>query len=233
YEKAYNYLSNWDGTMDANQVAPLLFEKTYHQLFVQLLADDLGGLFEEYYNNSSLSRNFIDDFWKAKNPQWCDDINTPEKVETFEEQLQTSFEIAIDDLALELGPDMDQWTWGKVHQVSFNHQMGGVAILDKVFGLNRGPYAIGGSFHTVSPYSYSFSEKFNANHGASHRHIFNPANWDESLTIIPTGESGIPASEHYMDQTDSYLKNHFHSDPFSRSAVEKQTRYAAQFIPKK
>ncbi|MBN2236020.1 MAG: penicillin acylase family protein, partial [Bacteroidales bacterium] len=28
YEKAYNYLSNWDGTMDANQVAPLLFEKT-------------------------------------------------------------------------------------------------------------------------------------------------------------------------------------------------------------
>jgi penicillin amidase len=128
---------------------------------------------------------------------------------------------------------MDKWTWGSVHQVEFNHQMGGVAVLDKVFGLNRGPYPIGGSFHTVSPYTYAMESPFTANHGASHRHIFVPNNWDESLTIIPTGESGIPASDYYMDQTEKYLNNEYHADPFTRKAVEKQTRYAAKFIPKR
>lgn len=234
FKKGYDYLANWDGTMDADAIAPLLFEKTYLNLIKNLLKDDLGDdLFTEYFNNSALSRNFIDDFWKVKDPLWCDDISTPEVIETFGDQVKKSFTETIAQLNTELGSNMDKWTWGSVHQVYFKHQMGGVALLDKVFGLNRGPYPIGGSFHTVSPYSYSMESPFTADHGSSHRHIFVPASWDESLTIIPTGESGIPASDHYMDQTDMYLKNQFHPDPFSRAAVEKQTRYAAQFVPKK
>ena len=233
YVKAFDYLLNWDGSMDANAVAPLLFEKTYHNIFYNLLYDDLGeDLYTEYYKNSALSRNFIDDYWKTKDPLWSDDITTIDTVESFGDIVRKSFRESLSQLNEELGPNMEDWTWGSVHKVYFEHQMGGVAILDKVFGLNRGPYAVGGSFHTVSTFTYSFDGEFTANHGSSHRHIYNPANWDESLTIIPTGESGIPASDHYMDQTDMYLKNQFHPDPFSRSAVEKQTRYAAQVVPK-
>lgn len=234
FKKAYQLLVDWNGTMDADAIAPLLFEKTYHNMLVNLLKDDLGeDLFTEYYNNAQLSRNFIDDFWKTKDPFWCDDITTPDVVESFGDIVRKSFEETLTQLSAELGPNMDEWTWGTVHQVEFNHQMGGVAILDFIFGLNRGPYPVGGSFHTVSPYSYKFSNAFTADHGASHRHIYLPNNWDESLTIIPTGESGIPASDHYMDQTEKYLNNEYHADPFSRKAVEKQTRYAAKFVPKK
>ncbi len=233
FNKAFGLLLNWDGNMDADKVAPLLFEKTYLNLITNLLQDDLGeDLMKEYFNNSALSRNFIDDFWKTKDALWCDDISTPDVIESFGFQIEKSFKQTLSDLSLELGSNMDKWTWGSVHQVEFKHQMGGEAILDKVFGLNRGPYPIGGSFHTVSPYSYDMESPFTANHGASHRHIFVPNNWDESLTIIPTGESGIPASDYYMDQTDKYLKNQYHSDPFSRAAVEKQTVYAAKYVPK-
>lgn len=234
FKKAYKLLVDWNGTMDADAIAPLLFEKTYHNMLVNLLKDDLGeDLFTEYYNNAQLSRNFIDDFWKTKDPFWCDDITTPDVKESFGDIVRKSFEETLAQLSVELGPNMDEWTWGTVHQVEFNHQMGGVAILDFIFGLNRGPYPVGGSFHTVSPYSYKFANAFTADHGASHRHIYLPNNWDESLTIIPTGESGIPASDHYMDQTEKYLNNEYHADPFSRKAVEKQTRYAAKFVPKK
>ena len=234
FKKAYKYLLDWNGTMDADAVAPLIFEKTYHNMLVSLLKDDLGEeLFTEYYNNSQLSRNFIDDFWKTKDPLWCDDISTPDIVESFGDIVRKSFNETLTQLSAELGPDINKWTWGSVHKVSFKHQMGGVDILDKVFKLNRGPYSIGGSFHTVSPYSYPFSDAFNANHGASQRHIYVPNNWDESLTIIPTGESGIPASKHYMDQTKKYLNNEYHSDPFTKEAVKKQTLYTAKFVPKK
>jgi penicillin amidase len=234
YNKAFNLLKNWDGTMAADEVAPLLFEKTYLNMIKNLLYDDLGkDLFTEYFNNSALSRNFMDDFWKTKDPLWCDDISTPDVKESFEDQVRKSFKQTLSQLNTQLGPNLDDWKWGSVHTVLFKHQLGGVALLDKVFGLNRGPYSVGGSWHTVSPYSYPFSDQFNANHGSSHRHIFLPNAWDQSLTIIPTGESGIPASDHYMDQTQMYLNNEFHADPFSRAAVEKQTRYAAKFVPKK
>ena len=85
-------------------------------------------------------------------------------------------------------------------------------MLDRIFGFNSNTYRIGGSNHTVAPYSYEAG--FKVNHGASERHIFNTANWDESFTVIPTGTSGVPASEFYLSQTESYLNGKFYKDAF-------------------
>ncbi|MCK7537493.1 MAG: penicillin acylase family protein [Marinilabiliales bacterium] len=63
-----------------------------------------------------------------------------------------------------------------------------------------------------------------SNNGASERHIFNTADWDKSLTVIPTGTSGIPGSPFYLSQTETYVNNGFYSDPFtdrSRGGSEK------------
>jgi penicillin amidase len=70
------------------------------------------------------------------------------------------------------------------------------------------------------------------NHGASHRHIFTTANWDESKTVIPTGTSGIPASPFYLDQTEMYLNNQYHADPFSKAEVEKAAKFSMKVVPK-
>jgi penicillin G amidase len=83
----------------------------------------------------------------------------------------------------------------------------------------------------VSPYTYG--EGFRVYEGASERHIFNTANWDESLTIIPTGNSGIPASEFYLSQTDSYINGRFYKDAFSESAVKSAAKYTLVLKPGK
>ena len=82
---------------------------------------------------------------------------------------------------------------------------------------------LGGSNHTVSPYSYGAG--FKVNHGASERHIFNTADWDESYTVIPTGESGVPASEFYLSQMKNYLSGKFYKDAFSEKAVIAAAKY--------
>jgi penicillin amidase len=51
------------------------------------------------------------------------------------------------------------------------------------------------------------------------------ADWDASLTVIPKGVSGNPASPHYCDQTQMYLEGRYHGDLFSRKAVEKGARH--------
>ena len=119
-------------------------------------------------------------------------------------------------LTAKLGADMALWEWGKLHTFQLAHPMGKVKMLDKALGLNKGPYEMPGSFHTICPYSYSWGNLYNVNHGASHRHIFDVANWDNSKTVIPTGVSGIPASKYYCNQTEMYIHNKYHKDNFSK-----------------
>lgn len=107
--------------------------------------------------------------------------------------------------------------------------MGGVKILDRLLRLNSKSYGIGGSYHTVAP--YAFRDNLKAVHGASERHIFNTADWDQSLTVIPTGTSGIPGSPFYLSQTDTYVNNGFYGEPFSDEAVESAKKYEMIFRP--
>ena len=60
----------------------------------------------------------------------------------------------MDTIVAMYGDDPSEWQWGDLHKVSLIHPMGGVNIVDKLFKVNRGPYPVGGSFHTVCPYSY-------------------------------------------------------------------------------
>ena len=69
--------------------------------------------------------------------------------------------------------------------------MGKVKMLDWLFGLNSKTYGMPGGSNTVCPYSYSFNDPYQSDHGASQRHVFDIADWDRSETVIPTGISGI------------------------------------------
>ncbi len=77
----------------------------------------------------------------------------------------------------------------------------------------------------------SFRDPFKVDNGASQRHIYLTDNWDKSLSIIPTGTSGVPASDYYCNQTELYVKGKYHSDMFSKNMVMKHTKYTMKFIP--
>ena len=124
-----------------------------------------------------------------------------------------------------MGNNLEKWQWGRVHTLTIGHPLGKVKILDRIFGFNIGPFPVGGSMQTVSPYAYRFTYPFRTTHGASHRHIYTTGNWDKSLTIMPTGNSGIPKSRYYDDQTGLYLHNIYHADYFSKDSVIKYARF--------
>jgi len=223
-------LINWDGSYDAESPAALIYESLYHKITRNLIEDDLSSdLFSQYQANGGLVKNFMERFWDSKDSIWSDDIRSKNHIEDFDEIVKMSYKQVMNELIDLYGPEVKSWSWGEVHQFTMAHPLGKVKILDRIFHLNRDPVSVGGSFHTVSPYSYPFSSPFKANHGASHRHIFNTKDWDKSITIIPTGESGIPASEHYLDQFDMYLNNKYHFDPFTRSEVQEHMRYKTTF----
>jgi acyl-homoserine lactone acylase PvdQ len=58
------------------------------------------------------------------------------------------------------------------------------------------------------------------------------ADWNDSLSIIPTGNCGVPASPYYCDQTELYLTNQYHHDYVSRDLVEKSAKHVMTLVGK-
>jgi penicillin G amidase len=217
---AFNSLVAWDFDMDKDLIAPTIFEYFIRSFKSNLLNDELGdlsgelpGIAKDYYVYRIL---------KTGPDEFVNDVTTSQK-ETLDEIILKSYKDCIASLSMNYGEDQKNWKWGDIHKITIEHPLGTVQLLNHLFGLNSKTFRVGGSNHTVSPYSYS--NGFKVNHGASERHIFNTANWDESLTIIPTGNSGIPASEFYLSQTDSYINGKFYKDAFTEPAVKAATKY--------
>ncbi|MDP3446288.1 MAG: penicillin acylase family protein, partial [Ignavibacteria bacterium] len=122
--------------------------------------------------------------------------------------------------------------WGKMHQLTLKHPLGKVKILDNIFDFNRGPLPVGGSFHTVNPTAYSVHQAFGAIHGASQRHIFNTGDWADSYVVIPTGTSGIPASEYYCNQMEMFVDGKYRKDMWNQNDIESKSVYKTTFSPK-
>jgi penicillin amidase len=225
---ALSTLTGWDYDMNANLVAPSLFEFFRISFMKNLLADELGDLFSKVYKKAG--DYYIYRILKTGPDEWVDDINTPQE-EILDDIVLKSFKDCILSVSQQFGEDQAKWNWGNIHKITIEHPLGSVKLLDLIFGFNSAAYSIGGSNHTVSPYSYG--DGFKVNHGASERHIFNTANWDESFTVIPTGASGVPASEFYLSQTKPYLEGKFYKDAFSEGAVKTAAKYTLVLKPAK
>lgn len=219
-------LKGWNYDMNASLVAPTLFEFVRIELARHIMLDELDELY-----GSALGRQhdfYIYSMVNQGPDEWVDNTDTPEK-ETMEIIIAQSIRAAWDTLTARYGEYSDSWQWGKIHTFTLEHPMGGVKILNRLLGLNSKTYGIDGSYHTVEPYAYR--DNFRAHHGASERHIFNTADWDKSLTVIPTGTSGIPGSPFYLSQTDTYVNDGFYSEPFSEAAVEAAKKHEMIFRP--
>ena len=229
---ALELLKNWDFVLSRESQAASVFEILYRKTIENFMKDDVSDEnFEALKGQRMLLENLMLNILPEKTSMWIDDKSTTE-IETFNDIVIRSFKETVTDLTSELGTDTKSWNWGKIHTFTINHPLGVINVLDKVFSLNKGPFEVSGSFHTVCPYSYSYNNLYKVNHGASHRHIFDVSNWDASKTIIPTGTSGIPASDFYLNQTEMYINNQYHADPFSTSSVQKASKFKMKLSPK-
>lgn len=227
--KALEILRGWNYEMRSSSEAATIFESLYLKLSQCIYADELGNeLYLGFSGIPSISRVATDQLIDRGISIWFDNVNTEAK-EDYNQLVACAFSGAVADLTLKLGAEPEKWKWGHIHTFELEHPLAKVNALKQIFGLNRGPFEVGGSFHTVSPYSYSNNKPFSVNHGSSHRHIFDLSDWNKSLTVIPTGISGIPASKHYCDQTGLYISGRYHVDYFTRDKVEEYAVYRMQF----
>jgi penicillin amidase len=217
--------------MDAKSGAAALFETFYLKFMRNTFQDEMGEkLFRSYIKGKNPVQYAMDQLWRQKS-SWYDRQKTSDQKESFRDILLLSFRQSVSHLKEEMGSDVQDWQWGDIHTLELKHPLASVKILDIIFGLNRGPFALGGSMHTIPQFAYKYNKPFGIVHGPSQRHVYNLEDWDKSYSVIPTGNSGIVGSEHYCDQTDLFVRGNYHPDYFSKKLIMKHARYTLQLKP--
>lgn len=219
--QALDTLNGWDYDMNSNITSPSIFEFFRRYFMKNLLLDELGDLYYQLWD--ICGEYYIYRILKGAPDDWVDNVNTAQR-ESLDDIVMQSFRDAIRSLSEKFGRNLSGWKWGRIHTITFLHPLGSVRILGSLFKLNSRKYPIGGSDHTVCPY-FTYKSDFKAVNGASMRYIYNTADWDESWSVIPGGESGVSRSEFYMSQVDNYLKGTFYKDHFSDTAVRNAAKY--------
>ena len=228
-KEALALLTAWDGRYEAESPAPLVFETLFWRLAREVAGDELGPELTDDFLDIT-GGEFMARILRHPDSPWWDDVRTPDRRESASDILRRSFALTVADLESAWGGDSRVWSWGAAHTLILKHPLSRVRLLDKVFRLNRGPFKLGGNFDTPNAFSYPRASGFQITWGPSQRHIFDAADWDRSLTVIPTGESGVPASPFYGDQTKLYLGGRYHPDYVSRAPIEKAAKFTMRFV---
>ncbi len=222
-------LNKWDNSYETDRGAPLFFDTFIINMVKNLTADEMDSKIFEAYNGSLLfSKYLIYNVFTNNKSVWADNINTPQK-ENLHQIIVQTFKQTLEELTQKYGQP-EQWQWGKAHQLVLKHPLGKKKILNKIFNLNRS-FNAPGHANTVNPFPYSFNNPYESNFGASEKHIYNTADWNQSYSILPTGISGNPASKYYCNQTADYMQGKLYNDIFDLPEVIKKARYKAVFSP--
>jgi len=157
---------------------------------------------------------------------WWDDVGTVGE-ETRAEILRR----VIEDLD---GLDQAQ-PWGDVHQVFFDHPLAWIPGVGRMASdsWSRGPFRAAGDNVTINAHYWSRTRPFEVTTIPAMRFVTEVGNWDETVLVLPVGQSGRPWSAHYADQIASWLEGGTQRFPYSRDAVEKSAVAWMELLPTK
>jgi penicillin amidase len=137
---------------------------------------------------------------------------------SWDELLAAALEDAVAFLRERLGEDPSAWRWGALHRVRFAHPLARLPVVGASFVAAE--HELGGDEQTVLQAGVDARLGFEAVVIPSWRVVVDLADPDRSMAVLPTGQSGNPASPHWSDQTELWARGELRPCPVSRPAVE-------------
>ncbi len=220
-QQARDYLTSWDFQMSKDSGQAALFGEFQAKLLQDVFGDQLPSDIQAD-NHEVWS---VVQLLAQPNNAWWDDTTTKDKVETRDDILLKAFTEAVQATAAAMGNNPADWQWGKLHTATFVSNplgMSGISLIEKL--VNRGPVAVSGSTDTVNATGWNPSSgNFETDSLPSMRMIVDVSNFDNSVTMDTTGQSGNPGSPHYDDMIENWRTIQYHPMLWSRAKVEAAT----------
>jgi len=229
-KKAISILKKWNGSNNLKDIAPTIYQKWIYQYLKNTFQDELGEADFNMLLSTHIVKQIIEPQSRNENSIWWDDVATKSKKETRTEILNRSFHEAIVGLENQLGKDINSWTWNRVHTLEHQHPLGQVAALRSVF--NVGSFEVPGATEVINNLFFNFTNNgvYQVKGGPSTRRVIDFSDIENSMSILPTGQSGNPFSKHYNDQAEMYNTGKFRKMKLNKEEIIK-TSTKLVFVP--
>jgi penicillin G amidase len=221
-KQALGILKKWDGNNQLKDIAPTIYYKWVYKVMHNTFSDELGEAGFAQFMRTDIAKIMESKQIQNDNSVWWDDVSTKDLVETRQNILGTAFTETIADLKIQLGNDLNKWTWHKVHTLEHAHAITKKAPIFSSF-LNVGPFGVPGAREVINNLMFSLNDKglYKVHAGPSTRRVIDFSDIENSESILPTGQSGNPFSVHYKDQAKMYIKGQFRPMLMNKKAILK------------
>lgn len=211
---ALGLLRSWDGAERAGSGAAAVYNAWLRSIARTLLrADDDPTTFDRYHAwREPFVCAALPSLLESDVPEWAG------ITESWDEVLHRSLAGALAMLAERLGADRSGWRWGALHRVRFAHVLARMPALATV--LIAAEHELGGDEQTILQAGFDAREGFEPAVVPSWRTVVDLADVDRSMAVLPTGQSGNPASPHWNDQAPLWIEGSLRPAPVTREAVE-------------
>ncbi|OQY03912.1 MAG: hypothetical protein B6I20_04020 [Bacteroidetes bacterium 4572_117] len=231
--KAYEILIEWKGDHQIDDIAPTVFYKLLYHVLEKTFLDELGDYDFKKIASTHLMERTFPPLLENDSSIWWDNVKT-EELEKRADIFNMAYKQTIDELEKQLGNNTDEWKWSKVHILEHVHPIGrGGAPMDKIF--NVGPFGVMGGNQTINNIDFNFtgSGVYKASYGPAIRILLDFADMDNSISVLPTGQSGRFLSKHYDDQAEMYNTGKFRKQMTNRNEIIKKAEGKLELAPNK
>lgn len=224
-------LSAWEGDYPLNSVEATIFHRWIYFFLKNTFEDELGSELFNQMLATHFSKRLIAPLAAKPTSVWWDDVNTENTVETKDQIAQTSYNQAIASLEKDFGKNPEKWTWDRVHTLEHQHPIGKIKALRSFF--NVGPFPVPGSREVINNMAFPYGESlfYNVGSGPSTRRIIDFSDVGNSISILPTGQSGNPLSPHYKDQAEMFINGDFRKMMMNKDEIVEKYESLLIFKP--
>ena len=234
-QEAFNRLMEFDGKLTASSADAALYSAFLHQSARETFLDELGpesspawqALVDTANNSYSAQADHL--LGREDSPFW-NDTRTAQK-EDKPAILARSLAGSVTLLESKLGSERSAWQWGKLHTYNWISETTQLAphmsasqrtSINALKGyLDRGPSPAGGDHSTLNVAAYQWGENFDTWLIPAMRIVVDFGREEPLIGLNSSGQSGNPASKHYADGIDAWLKGNYMSFPFQSQNLDK------------
>jgi penicillin amidase len=181
--KLIERVKDWNGIADADSPLVSFLEATRKSALALLLEPYLGKDTNLYDWRSTA---FLQKILTDRPAKWL-----PPAYKTYDELLCAAADRGVGRLAASSKSErIEDWQWKSFDSLDMLHPIGREGLLKRLLSITGKPQS-----------GTMFSPRAATQHdGPAMRFVANPANWDDSILLIPAGQSGQFGSGHYTDQ---------------------------------
>jgi penicillin amidase len=222
-EALLDELRAWDGVLRPGSRAAAVYEAFRTALVPLVFEHTLGpDLYGRYLEQSAIWQPALIRLLATPTSSWW-------KPRGRDAVVAAALARARETLTRRLGPDPAGWSWGRLHTMRFVHPLGQTPLLAWLLDADAPP--TGGDLFTVNNGGFVL-DTFAQVVVASYRQIIDVGDWDRSLAIHTTGQSGLPLHPHYRDFVRRWAMGRYHPMLFSRARVEQEAAATLRLVPR-